>query len=382
MFNLDTEYKTREIEKQNNYSRASLNIKLLKFNGFSSKIDIYTFQDQFEKLYLRSHPKVALPDLLKNNHLGESALLLVRDVNDIDDLWIRLKEAYGDTKHLLKQKLSELSGVENVSKSRDPSKAIDALNQVINLMKNLMQLAKRHDIENHLFYGDGLTQVYRLMGEGRVNRWLNEREVLISNALGRNDEFFGEPEWQAVIRFLEKELKICQQKALIFQKPPERPKDPSNRTFHTQDGRFSAPDEERTPDSKPPVDTKICHICGASDHVTTIGPGYKKLVQYFVCPKWAAMSNAERYNVLKQKGLCSQCLFPGADITKGKHATGKCQRDFTCKHQSHDSLTTKKHVLVCEEHKDTQANKELLEEFRKRCILKKNQDNLQLMQKK
>ena len=75
-------------------------------------------------------------------------MLLVRDVNDIDDLWIRLKEAYGDTKHLLKQKLSELSGVENFSKSRDPSKAIDALNQVINLMKNLMQLAKRHDLEN------------------------------------------------------------------------------------------------------------------------------------------------------------------------------------------------------------------------------------------
>ena len=119
--------------------------------------------------------------------------MLVRDVTDIDDIWERLKAAYGDTKHLLKQKLSELNGVENVSKSRDSSKAIDALSQIINLMKDLLQLSKRHKIENHLFYGDGLNQVFRLMGEGRVNRWLSERE----------DGLFGEPEWLAVIKFFD-----------------------------------------------------------------------------------------------------------------------------------------------------------------------------------
>ena len=169
-------------------------------------------------------------------------------------------------------------------------------------MKDLLHLSKRHEIENHLFYGDGLNRVFRLMGEGRVNLWLSERE----------DGLFGKPEWLAVIKFLEKELKICQQKVLIFHKTPERQKESNNRNYHT-DGIGNMDRLNASPEK----DTRICHICGASDHITTIGPGYKKIVQYFVCPKWAGMTNAERLNVLRQKGLCSQCLFPGAGANKG-----------------------------------------------------------------
>ena len=99
-------------------------------------------------------------------------------------------------------------------------------------------------------------------------------------------------------------------------------------------------------------------------------------MQYFVCKKWAEMKNNERYEILKSKGLCCQCLFPGAEISKGKHATGQCQRDFVCQHSSHDKFTTKKHVLVCEEHKDTQENKDTLERFKLRCILKRNLSDL------
>ena len=132
MFDLDSEFKRREIEKQKNFNRSTLNIDLGKFCGYDFKLDIYTFQDLFEKLYLRAYPKSALPDLLKNNFLEGAALMLVRDVIDIDDLWKRLKDAYGDSKLLLRKKLSELNSVENTSKARNPSKAIDLLSQLIN----------------------------------------------------------------------------------------------------------------------------------------------------------------------------------------------------------------------------------------------------------
>ena len=349
---MDSEFKRRE--KQKNFNRSTLNIDLGKFCGYDFKLDIYTFQDLFEKLYLKAYPKSALPDLLKNNFLEGAALMLVRDVIDIDDLWKRLKDAYGDSKLLLRKKLSELNSVENTSKARNPSKGIDLLSQLINLMKDLLQLSKRHDIENHLFYGDGLDRIYRLMGEGRVSRWFSERD----------DQETGKSEWLAVIVFLEKELKISQQKAIIFQKTPEAKKDSQGRGFYSDNN-------PETPPPPPPKETKLlCHICGQSDHVATNGPGYKKLIQYFVCPFWAGMTNAERLKKLKSKGLCFQCLFPGADITTGKHATGRCQRDFVCKHESHEALTTKKHVLVCEEHKSTQANKDLLQEFKRRCLTK------------
>ena len=48
-----------------------------------------------------------MPDLLKNNLLEGSALSMVKSMTDIEDIWKRLKGAYGDPKLLLKKKLSQ-----------------------------------------------------------------------------------------------------------------------------------------------------------------------------------------------------------------------------------------------------------------------------------
>jgi len=47
-------------------------------------------------------------DLLKNNHLEKDALMLVKNVTSIKEIWDRLKVAYGDTRILLANKISEL----------------------------------------------------------------------------------------------------------------------------------------------------------------------------------------------------------------------------------------------------------------------------------
>ena len=82
------------------------------------------------------------------------------------------------------------------------------------------------------------------------------------------------------------------------------------------------------------------------------------------------MSTGQRFQFLQSKGLCYQCLFPGAQISQGKHKEGRCQRDFTCKHHSHDNAPTKLHVLVCNDHKNDQQNQDILEHYKARCILK------------
>ena len=79
------------------------------------------------------------------------------------------------------------------------------------------------------------------------------------------------------------------------------------------------------------------------------------------------MTPNERFVELRKKGFCFQCLLPGASL---KHKDGKCQTDFVCKHAFHNRYPIKKHVLVCEDHKDTQENVDLLEEYKSRCILK------------
>ena len=89
------------------------------------------------------------------------------------------------------------------------------------------------------------------------------------------------------------------------------------------------------------------------------------------------MSAMDRFKILKEKRCCYQCLFPGADMSRGKHKDGKCQYDFVCKHISHDKFTRKKHFFVCEEHKDTKDNEDLLKLYKSRFITnQRHQDQL------
>ena len=81
------------------------------------------------------------------------------------------------------------------------------------------------------------------------------------------------------------------------------------------------------------------------------------------------MTPTQRFRELNSKGLCYQCLYPGSQYKMGKHSVGNCQTVFTCKHPSHDKYSRKKHVLVCHEHRDTEENKALLEEYKEKCIL-------------
>ena len=60
----------RELEKEKSFQISSVNIKLHKFKDYASEMDIYSFQSEFEKLYLKSTPRKMLPDLLKYNHLA------------------------------------------------------------------------------------------------------------------------------------------------------------------------------------------------------------------------------------------------------------------------------------------------------------------------
>ena len=118
------------------------------------------------------------------------------------------------------------------------------------------------------------------------------------------------------------------------------------------------------------VEPKCC-FCGKSqEHITTNGPKGTKIIQYFACENFAEMNPKERLQESRSKGYYFQCLFPGALKNKGKHNEGMCQRDFVCKHKSHDKYPIKKHVLVCHEHRNNSENQELLQQYKERCIMR------------
>ena len=80
------EIQSREIDKETLFQESKLNIKLGKYKGYDSVTDIYSFQDDFHIAYTRTTPKRLMADLLKNNHLAEPAISLVKSVDDINEI--------------------------------------------------------------------------------------------------------------------------------------------------------------------------------------------------------------------------------------------------------------------------------------------------------
>ena len=100
-----------------------------------------------------------------------------------------------------------------------------------------------------------------------------------------------------------------------------------------------------------------CYICGRDDHVTTVTNKCRILVNYFACEKFVKMSPLERFNELRNKKLCFQCL--------GRY-DGVCHN--ACKHESHSKFNKSKHVLVCEVDKNDPNNIKLFDEYKLRFV--------------
>ncbi|XP_066932960.1 uncharacterized protein [Clytia hemisphaerica] len=356
MNNLSIEISNRELDVHSEFKRNKLNIHLDKFTGYDSKSDYYTFRSNFEKVHLSSTPKSYLPDLLVNNYLADPAHTMVKNLESIDEIWKRLEEAFGDTRMMLKKKITQLKSLE-ISK-KNPEKVVSGISHLISMMQEMAVLAEKHHIEEHLYYGDSLNHIQNLLGDGRTTRFLSS---VCDHNLSPKET------WTTMISFLTKERRISEQKLLLRDESKSndnKPKDPSKQTRDKRYGHFS--NSYMSSDTSNPV----CALCetpaGENDHVASSGPGRTKLVQYYTCQKFAELTPASRLSLLKDKGYCFQCLFPGAASASGKHKDGKCQHDFVCPNASHRKYPVRKHVLVCEEHKEEPANIELLEKFKER----------------
>ena len=364
---INSEIKLREIAKEKSFQVSSLNINLSKFSGYDSELDIYTFQFEFEKLYLKTTPKKMLPDLLKYNYLNDPALALVKCVDSIDEMWLRLKKAYGDPKTLLANKLSAVKKVGPLWKVSG-DKLMSSLMSLINGIKDLITLAKYHKIEAKLFHGDGLDMIYSIMGETRVTKWISKT----------CEKSFEEEElWNHLIIFLEKELRVQQELSHVNKKYLQEPKiDSSHLSLNTpnasvvQGSSISSKDQSSSHVTSTPEEEKSCSFCNEKDHYITVGLSGSKSVHYYSCPKFVSMNPLERFKELRRLGFCYQCLLPGAIQNNGKHENGTCQSNFTCKHPSHDRYR-RKHVLVCQEHSGNDENKKILENYKEKYIMQR-----------
>ena len=141
--NLKIEFKTRALNSLRMAPTSIFNIKLEPFCGYDSSVDIFTFKDKFEKLYLTCIQKHHLPDLLENNYLEGLALTLVKGIEKIEEIWKRLERAFGNPRLLLKGKLKEAEKSGPLWKIRDNRRLIQALAKLSYAMTDLSNLVKK-----------------------------------------------------------------------------------------------------------------------------------------------------------------------------------------------------------------------------------------------
>ena len=187
---LTSEINLRELDKHTEFKRSKLNIKLERFSGYDNSTDFYTFRTNFEKMYKSSTPTELLPDLLRNNYLADPALTMVKTLNTIDEIWVRLKEAFGDTRIMLSRKLQQIKSFD--FNKRDPEKLIAAFSKIISVMKEASELAEKHKIEEYLYYGDSMAKINQLIGDRRSIRFISstcEENLSPKQTWNKNQEY-------------------------------------------------------------------------------------------------------------------------------------------------------------------------------------------------
>jgi hypothetical protein len=203
---VETEIRTRDLSEEKMKNASLLGIKLPKFKGYESSMDFYTFKTEFEKLIVPRCSAKLLPDYLKNNYLEGPALQLVKQIPDLVSIWERLKSSYGNVQSLLNKKLSELDKGVPLWKIRDEDKIIQAMLTLKNSMSELKTLATKHNIEHCLFHTSNLGRVFSYLGK---KRQLDLTKKFIDADKSESEQ------WDEIIQFLDKEMKIREQVLLL-----------------------------------------------------------------------------------------------------------------------------------------------------------------------
>ena len=131
----------RDISEKKLSTSAGLKIDFKKFSGYDSPMDIYTFKNDFKKFIEPFIQKSLWGDYLKKNCLSGAALNLVVKIDDVDEIWKKLTEVYGDASLMLQKKLLSLEKLTNMEKIKDDAKLLGCLTTLLNTMTELSNLA-------------------------------------------------------------------------------------------------------------------------------------------------------------------------------------------------------------------------------------------------
>ena len=75
----------------------------------------------------------------------------MKTIQNIDEIWGRLKKACSNPKMVLSKRLSRLENVETIWRIKSPVLLAEGLTKIISTIKDLIQLSHRHNIAIELY---------------------------------------------------------------------------------------------------------------------------------------------------------------------------------------------------------------------------------------
>ena len=353
---------SRDISEEKLKKSSSIEIDLSKFEGYGSKLDIYSFKTQYEDLVQKKIQKAYWLETLKKNYLSGPALVLVDKIEDIEEVWKKLISSYGNVKLLLQNKMSSLDEMESLDKIRGNDKVITFLSRLINTMLELSVLAQKHNLEGKLYIGGGFEKVLCLIGRPLEKKFLSKisDDDSYSNVSDwRESEVETEKRsWKNLLGFLKKELAYRHSVAVVEQSKVSLGL--SSKSKSGSDGYNAGPYNAGESNIR-------CHICSKPGHVLSTDSRGNLHCDYVSCKMFVDWSCKRRKSELYKKKFCFQCLSPGV-----KHFEAhNCCNKYVCPDDAHKSHDKGIHVLLCGDHKSSQANVGLLQQYMKNYIEKR-----------
>ena len=359
-----SELQKRELEDFKLKSMAQLNIHVPKFSGTDPSVDIYSFQTKFLSEHVRL-PKAKILYQLKEKYLVGPAREMVTLEEDLEEIWKTLKDAFGDPIVLLNNELASVNKLGPLDKIKNHHELATALAKLANAMENLSKTAATHCIDYELYNTHSEAVIYGIIGHERVDKFLDkcsEDDAKLSK----------EEEWKKLTEFLREEAKRRSKIALRL-KPLENPKILEKKGGEKEEKRkeqksYFSDESKGLRNSSTTSPAKLtndgCMVCGGPDCENKAG---EKDFEYVKCKKFRKMSHQERIDKLKKDRACFQCLKRGHKFNE------ECKKkEFCCGDDFHKKYKRTFHVLLCENHREEEENKKLLEKYNLSIFKTKN----------
>ena len=328
----------REMTKDK--KEAASEIILEKFSGTEEGPDYYTFKTRFEKKY-GNVKKTQVVDILKSYTI-KSAADSVKELTEIEEIWERLKDNYGDPNVMLKRKMNDVYTIaKNTGLKRTARETKDNLINLWDKLKDVLKMAKEHGIENKLQSKHEVSDVASKLPGWCSNLWYTVY-------VGIKKEKSETEIWEEFLNFIENQIEIQRAKAENEYVPFQPGTKPNKGKGYYQPAGYPSHEEN----SECPLGCEKIHSRG------------KDLLE---CQRFLRVrSPRERLETLRSSEVkfCFQCLEP---FTGFEHRNN-CSDEFACKHPNHENYAFKFHVALCQTHCHEDSNVELFEEFKKKKL--------------